>query len=664
MRRTPSTVASLAIICLILFVVNTTVAINDDFFNKTTSNSRPEWCSATRNNDKNNIFDYIVVGSGPGGGVVASRLALAGYNTLLLEAGPDYNTEKTKTPYFWPLSSEESQVEWRLRASTSAIDPGRDNVLYPRASMIGGCAMHNAMIALYPFPNFFNNLQSLTGDKEFAEEKMRQRFEQLEKNQYCEDDNILSNGGHGFLGYLATSLPDIRLLIGPKFLDKQLISITIAIILNQTKAIREFFGFFRNIFNFPYCLPSFILDVNAPGFNNKEGVHLVPQAIDKNNGYTRSSVYNFIKETSTKTNKLTIRTNSFVTKILLQENSNGGKPIAIGVQVQEGTALYEASSGTRTMGNQRTYYARKEVIISGGAFNTPQMLMLSGIGPSDQLNNFGIKTIVDLPGVGSNLRDKLEATMNYRASKDWRVYAQGCTNGAPTPEEDPCYLEYIKGIFPNVYTSGGSIIAIQKKTKQDFPDMYIQLGINSFRGYEDGWVDEAFYEGLENVLIINFSTTRFGPSTGTVRIQSSNPFDVVEIDVNGYDDEDLERSAKELQQVRELMKKLQKRGLISKETHPGDSVDSFESLKSWVRANGWGHHPVGTAKIGSDDDPMAVVDGQFRVRGVKNLRVVDASVFPDQPGFFPLVPIYMIAEKASQDIIKADLYIKSEEVGC
>jgi NAD(P)-binding Rossmann-like domain len=106
-----------------------------------------DWCMNFDDANNADFFDYIVVGAGPGGGVVASRLALAGFKTLLLDAGPDYGMQPIITnPSSWPQSTEDPNVEWRVRVKFTDDAPGRDNVLYPRAAMLGGCATHNAMM--------------------------------------------------------------------------------------------------------------------------------------------------------------------------------------------------------------------------------------------------------------------------------------------------------------------------------------------------------------------------------------------------------------------------------------------------------------------------------------------------------------------------------------
>ena len=184
----------------------------------------------------------------------------------------------------------------------------------------------------------------------------------------------------------------------------------------------------------------------------------------------------------------------------------------------------------------------------------------------------------------------------------------------------------------------------------------------SFRGYEDGWVEEGATK--TDVFTMNVNTPRRGANTGTVRLKSANPFDIVDIDFNGWDQEDIDRTAEIVREFREIGDTLIAKGLFTKALWSEPGIDTIDEIKTFVRENGWGHHPLGTAKMGSDSDLMAVVNGQFQVCGVNNLRVVDASVFPDQPGFFPTLAIYMLGEKAAEDIIKSDISIHREGAGC
>lgn len=388
-----------------------------------------------------------------------------------------------------------------------------------------------------------------------------------------------------------------------------------------------------------------------------KNVFYVYSSISKEAGYKRSTVYDLIKDTQARCPNLTVKPNSFVTSLLIRNNkgNNDQKPNAYGVEVTEGQGLYEASTGERVEGKKVKYFARKEVIVAGGTFNTPQLLMLSGIGPKEELDALGIDVVADVPGVGSNLQDKLEATMNFKMPSQWKIFEQGCTFLQPDPSSDQCLVDYLTGDFtdePNLYTSAGILLSLQKKSDPSLPrpDMYLQVAPLYFQGYRDGWVQQAF--GSFDFLTFNTMTTSSVGNSGKVSLQSSNPFEPVEIDFNGYADEDLERTAKFVHELRTIAEGLQTAGIIEQIVEPGPERDTIEELKEWVNEYGWGHHACCTAKMGADDDPMAVLDGQLQVRAVDNLRVVDLSAFPKEPGFFPMLPVYMLAEKAAEDIIK------------
>lgn len=209
-------------------------------------------------------------------------------------------------------------------------------------------------------------------------------------------------------------------------------------------------------------------------------------------------------------------------------------------------------------------------------------------------------------------------------------------------------------------------MGIQKKSdpKLAVPDIHINLFFADIRGMNDGWVD-VLNDSAGSPFTFNIITAPRSSRTGNISVQSTDPFEVVKIDFNGYDDEDLARSAVAIRMVRKWVKTLPLAGLIfHDEDAPGPKVKSEEDIKAYVSAFGWGHHAIGTAKMGANSDIMAVVDGKFKLRGVQNLRIADASVFPNHAGFYPMIPIYMMAEKAAEDIINDDVTINPASLGC
>jgi choline dehydrogenase len=476
---------------------------------------------------------------------------------------------------------------------------------------------------------------------------MRKRFKELEKNEY----GFGRLPGHGFKGWLSTSFQDPRLQEVLKQ-DTQLGKVLLSFLYQHAAPKAVWPKSPQGEIELPI-----IPDVNSLFGNTIEGAHFNPVSVSPSGGFIRSGVYDLIKEHEGEF--LEVQHNSFVTKVLVKDG-DGAKPIAYGVEVKEGTSLYEASTGDQHfVGDKKTYFARKEVIIAGGAFNTPQILKLSGIGPKAELEKFKIDVKADVPGVGENLRDKLEVTVNYDMAEDWLVTKLGCKfNGAET---DVCYEAWKDG-EPSAYSLNGVLGSAQKKSHPDlpYPDVYLQIGANYFTGYKEGWVQTVFAEPNVLSLIVNTNSR----VSGTVTLRSSDPFAEAVIDFGGYADEDLMKVVHQIKEFRELMSDFLAADEALDETVPGLDVHTDEELLAYARAAGWGHHACCSAKMGADDDEMAVLNGKFQVRGVDNLRVVDNSVFPDMPGFYPMVSLYMTAEKAAEDIMGADIAVDLEAMGC
>lgn len=602
--------------------------------------------STDNDEDTADTYDYIVVGSGPGGAVVASRLAEAGHSTLLLDAGPDIFADpdmvrsqlQVKTPLLHPFTTTDPNIAWDFHVQATG---DRKDVLYPRSSNVGGCSQHNAMVSIYPQSSVFDNLANLTGDDKWTDKRMRRRFKDIEDNQYV-DPALSDIGGHGREGYLSTSFVDMLSIADS---DPQLQAVFDAIA-KKYKLIHDINGVNPKE------------DSNAP--NADWGWHFIPSSINKRNGARRSGVYNLISSTDREHNALTIQPHSFVTKLLFDSKGQSNetvKPTVYGVEVRMGEGIYKASKkSSRKFRKTKKYYARKEVIVSGGAFNTPQLLMLSGVGPKAHLEANGIQVIADIPGVGQNLQDKLELGMNFRMSQEWKLFPEGCT--VPPDPTDPCLLEYLQR-GTGIYSSPGAILAIQSKSKPDLaaPDVFTLVQPFEFRNYFDGWVDLA----LEDRNVLTFNPLTIANHRGNVMLPSNDPFDQVRVNFNGYSESDVSKMVNIIKAIGDFVAiNLQKysqnaKGGVVEVMNPSqDTLKDDEKIAQWIRDNAFGHHACCTNKMGRDDDKTAVLDGQMRVRGVNNLRVVDASSFPEMPGFFPAVPIMLLAEKAAEDILADD----------
>lgn len=617
-------------------------------------------------------YEYIVVGSGAGGGPLAANLARHGHKVLLLEAGDDQGSnlkqqvpafhfkstedEKMRWEYFVKhygdeeLARKDSKMTWETPKGTLyvGLDPPQGSkqkgILYPRAGTLGGCTAHNAMITIYPHESDWSNIAELTGDTSWAPNNMRRYFNRLERCGY------LPRGtpGHGFNGWLGTNRADLNLALG----DFKIVSIVAAA---ATAMGHTIFGLIPE--KISQLLGLLVRDVNSvdPRRDTTEGLYQLTLATSDGK---RSGPRDFLVDTAEKY-PLEIRTGCLATRVLFDENPGANKtPKAVGIEFLRGNSLYKADprSNSSTSGTKHRALASREVILAAGAFGTPQILKLSGVGPKDELQRFGIHTIKDLQGVGTNLQDRYEIPIVTKVQDGFSITAK-CTFGKPG---DPCLEEWKNHRGP--YASNGLIVGIVKKSSQADadPDLFIFGGPAFFRGYFPGYSEltTADKKHFTWAVLKAHAHNR----AGTVRLTSANPRDVPDINFNYFSatlddtksaERDLGAVAEGLGFARRIMDNVLPivTGPLEEES-PGRHLASIEQVKEFIKSEAWGHHASCTCPIGADGDPKAVLDSRFRVRGVSNLRVVDASVFPRIPGFFIVVPIYMVSEKATDVILE------------
>jgi len=601
------------------------------------------------NDPKTPDFDYIVVGSGAGGGPVACNLAKAGYKVGLIEAGQEPDTPSYTVPVFHTYASEDPEMSWQLFVQHYSQHPERDpkyrakqgGIFYPRAGTLGGCTAHNAMITIYGHASDWDHIAWLTGDPSWASDKMRAYFERLEWCGYVDKPGAGQPNPtrHGFAGWLHTTGPELELV----FQDKALLE----------TVLKAVFGAWLEGLSgpLPQLLPGDPNDWRTPQF---EGVCFVPAATLSGR---RASTRELIDTTrAALPQQLVVKMSTLATKVLFDAGMR-----AIGVECWEGQHLYKADPQAVADPQPdedyevKRYYCKREVILAGGAFNSPQLLMLSGIGPRAHLEQFGIPCLVDRQSVGTNLQDRYEIGVVTELNQDWQVLA-GATFAPPLPNEkgDPCYVQWQNGT--GVYTTGGAVLAVIKKSapERPDPDLFIFALPGKFYGYFPGYSKEV--ERTKNFLTWAILKAHTINNAGYVRLRSASPLDSPEINFKYFDEGsdgqklDVESVANGVEFVREISKK---NSSIKQETLPGPKVGTHEQIVEFVKNNAWGHHASCTNPMGPANNPLSVVDSNFRVIGTQNLRIVDASVFPRIPGFFIVTPIYMIAEKAS-DVIIAD----------
>ena len=524
-----------------------------------------------------NTYDYIIVGSGSAGAIIASRLVANGKNSvLLLEAGPKDNSLLFRIPAAMRYAYNARKYNWNYETEPEPFLNNR-RLYQPRGKVLGGSSSINGMLYLRGNPMDYE-AWSQQGARGWSYSEVLPYFKKLER-RIDQESNY-----HGTKGLVKVSTVTKLELLSKAFLEagKQA-------------------GYLSS------------KDVN--GFQ-QDGFGLFPKNIS--NGLRSSTSQSYLQDPPS---NLHIKTDCYVKQLIL----NGKK--VLGVDYLQNNKNLKA-------------YCNKEVILSAGAFNSPLILLRSGIGSAHQLKEHGIEVIHHLPGVGENLSDHPCTAIHVQCTKPITLY------------KHLNLFSMTKGFINWLLTKKGFLTSnhfdvvgfIRTKAGIRFPNLQIALFPIGVEEGSNNFVKEHRFQ-----LQIS---TQHPLSRGWVRLGSKDPFADPKIKFNLLEHpNDVDELITGFNLARELLKKPALSIYTGKEIIPGKNTQTKQEFEVWLRENcNSSYHPNGTCKMG--DDPMAVVDSECRVYGINNLRVADASIMPTIPSCNLNCPTMMIGEKASDIILK------------
>ncbi|WP_300272690.1 GMC family oxidoreductase N-terminal domain-containing protein [Halomonas sp.] len=540
-------------------------------------------------------FDYIVVGAGTAGCLLANRLSADPANrVLLIEAGGRDNYHWIHIPVGYLYCIDNPRTDWRYRTEPDAGLNGR-SLIYPRGKTLGGCSSINGMLYIRGQARDYDGWAELTGEPEWRWEHCLPDFRRHEHHYRLDegrdaDPDHADYHGHG--GEWRVEKQRLRWQVLDDF---------------ATAAVEA--GIPRT------------RDFNR---GDNEGVDYFE--VNQRRGFRWNTAKAFLRDVERRDN-LTLWHSTQVLGLELDREE--GEPRARGVRVERG-------------GEQTVVRAGREVILAAGAIGSPQLLQLSGIGPAALLAEHDIPVVADLPGVGENLQDHLQIRSVYKVTgaRTLNTMANSLVGKAKIG------LEYaLKRSGP--MSMAPSQLCAFTRSSEAFTHPNIEYHVQPLSL-------PAFGQPLDTFPAITASVCNLNPtSRGTVRIRSRDPRQAPAIAPNYLSTpEDRQVAADSLRVTRRIASQPAFARYAPEEVKPGLEYQSDDDLARLAGDIGTTiFHPVGTAKMGRDDDPMAVVDPHLRVRGVAGLRVVDASVMPTITSGNTNSPTLMIAEKAARWIL-------------
>ena len=556
-------------------------------------------------------FDYIIIGAGTAGCLLANRLSAdASKRVLLIEAGlrDDYHWIHIPVGYLYCISNP--RTDWMFKTEAEVGLNGR-SLIYPRGKTLGGCSSINGMIYMRGQARDYQRWADTTGDAQWSWDNSLPYF------KLHEDHYKGANALHGARGTAPELMQDAstpyRALLrhhnagGEWRIEKQ----------RLRWDVLEAFA--------KAAVQAGIPATDDFNRGDNEGVGFFD--VNQKSGWRWNTAKAFLRPTCYARPNFELWTGAQASELVLEQHPGTDQPLrCTGVKVWNGREMVTA-------------LARREVILSAGSVASPQLLQLSGIGPAALLQSKGIALRLDLPGVGANLQDHLQIrtvfkvkntpTLNTIASSLWGKARIG--------------LEYVlKRTGPMSMAPSQLGAFTRSDPQQPYPNIQYHVQPLSL---------DAFGSPLHTFNAMTASVCNLNPtSRGTINIRTPDFRDAPAIAPNYLStDADRKVAADSLRVTRRIMAQSAMQAFVPEEYKPGVQYQSDQELAKLAGdIASTIFHPVGTTKMGRATDPLAVVDARLKVRGVAGLRVVDAGVMPFITSGNTNSPTLMIAEKAAQ----------------
>jgi choline dehydrogenase len=548
-----------------------------------------------KDSGQSETFDYVIVGAGAAGAILAHRLSEdPGVTVCVLEAGPTDWHPLLHIPAGFIKVLFNPAFTWQFSSEPSANTKGR-RIPVPQGRTLGGSTAINGLVYNRGLPSDYDQWAE-AGNRGWAFADVLPYFKRTERKIGSGDDRF-----HGRNGRLPITDMDWIHPICEAFI---------------AGAVDQ--GMPRN-----------------PDYNGayQEGVGYYQRNIL--HGWRQTTARTFLRPAAKRAN-LVVRTKAHATAVVFEGRR------AVGVRCVRSGAP----------GDTREIRARREVILSAGAINTPKLLQLSGIGPAALLQSLGVPVVRDAPGVGENLRD------HYSIRMVGKVHDSITMNELSTGLRLQGQIARWLLRKPNILALSPSLVHWFWKSREGLPEPDLQ-GVFTPASYREGYIGV-----LDKYPGMTCGVWQHRPySSGHVRVRSANPFDDPIVQPNYLQDErDQQVLIAGMKLARRLLRSPALARYFVEESLPGDSVTADDELLDFARQYGAScYHVMGTARMGPASDPTTVVDDELRVRGIAGLRVADASVMPGMPSANICAATMMIAEKAS-DMIRGRQALAREEV--